>query len=518
MLFNSFEFVFGFLPLLLILFFVVGRYSTRLAAMVMAAASLVFYGWWAPQYVLLLLGSILVNFTFGLLIGGKLTPLSDGQRRLAFISGLALNLALLGYFKYSGFFVENVGAVLGTGWHWQVLLPLGISFFTFTQIAFLSDVYLGRAHEFNLLHYALFVTYYPHLIAGPILHHKDLMPQFAKAEIYRPKAMNFAVGLTLFSIGLFKKVAIADSLAPGVAAMFGQADHTVPGILVAWTAVLAYALQLYFDFSGYSDMAIGLSRLIGVDLPVNFNSPYKARSIIDFWRRWHITLSRFLLDYLYIPLGGNRKGPLRRFMNLFATMVLGGLWHGAGWTFLLWGALHGMYLIINHGWHALRRQLGMTRSYGLAGQAIAWLITFVAVLVGWVMFRADSLQSAVNMLKGMAGVAGPGQFGIDPSALSGMMSRLVRYLGLALPDFDSSRNADIGLTTACLLLMIAVVTLPNTIQIMRAQLRVQDYLDIARARTLEWRLELRWAVAASLILGMGIMLMHRTSVFLYFRF
>ncbi len=257
-------------------------------------------------------------------------------------------------------------------------------------------------HESRFVHYLLFVTYFPHLIAGPVLHHKEMMPQFADAKNYTPAASNFAIGITIFCIGLAKKVLIADNLAPYANAVFNDVGE--PSLLLAWGGVLAYAFQLYFDFSGYSDMAIGLSRLFGVRLPLNFNSPYKSRNIIEFWRSWHMTLSRFLRDYLYIPLGGNRHGPQRRYLNLMATMFLGGLWHGAGWNFAIWGTLHGAFLIINTMWSHFAERTGL-----VGGARWAWagaVLTFLCVCVAWVFFRAPDLGSALALLQGMGGAYG----------------------------------------------------------------------------------------------------------------
>jgi len=344
MLFNSYEFIFLYFPIVLSGFFFIGKYSYRFAALWLAAASLFFYGWWNPKFVTLLLGSIIFNFAAGYLIAHKKFA---AKQKIIFVISIAINLILLGVFKYTNFFIATANTL---GVHWSsldIILPLGISFFTFTQIAYLVDVYKGIAREYNFIHYMLFVTWFPHLIAGPVLHHKQMMPQFASPSIYKPNNESIAVGLTLFSLGLFKKVVLADQFALFANPVFnGAGQGESPMIEKAWFGVLAYTLQLYFDFSGYSDMAIGLSRIFNVKLPLNFNSPYKAANIIDFWRRWHMTLSKFLRDYLYVPLGGNRKGPARRHLNLMVTMLLGGLWHGAGWTFVLWGGLHGLYLVL----------------------------------------------------------------------------------------------------------------------------------------------------------------------------
>ncbi|MDO4987603.1 MAG: MBOAT family O-acyltransferase [Synergistes sp.] len=308
---------------------------------------------------------------------------------------MILNLALIGYFKYADFFAQNIAAIFGASWHTKnIFLPLGISFFTFQQIACLVDTYKGKIGRLSLYRYALFVSFFPQLIAGPIVLADTLIPQFDNKRIFCLSYKNLCIGITLFSIGLFKKVVIADTFSPWVAAAFG-ADHALT-FIEAWGGALSYTFQIYFDFSGYSDMALGLGRFFNIELPINFNSPYKAASITDFWRRWHITLSGFLKEYLYIPLGGNRRGKLRRYINLMLTMLLGGLWHGAGWTFVIWGGLHGLFLTINHLWRE-------HKPFDIP-KPISHLITFVCIVIAWVFFRADNVAQATEILKGMAGM------------------------------------------------------------------------------------------------------------------
>lgn len=405
MLFNSHLFIFIYLPLVISGFYLLARYSNQYAAYWLALASLFFYAWWDWRYILLLIGSIAFNFLAGSRIGQTHEPAHRALRKTLTLIAVLINLCLLVYFKYTNFLLSILNqdqTIEG------IVLPLGISFFTFTQIAYLVDVYKGKAKEFCFSHYIIFVTYFPHLIAGPILHHGEMMPQFAKAETYRFSYDKLALGLSIFFIGLFKKTELADGIASQATALFGAAaQHQSPGFLECWNGVIAYTLQLYFDFSGYSDMAIGLSCLFGVRLPLNFYSPYKSTNIIEFWRRWHMSLSRFLRDYLYIPLGGNRHGPIRRYFNLLITMLLGGLWHGANWTFVIWGGLHGIFLIINHVWRALREQLGQDLSHQtFVGRFMAGTLTFLAVMSAWVFFRASSIDAALTILKGMAGLNG----------------------------------------------------------------------------------------------------------------
>ncbi|WP_249780620.1 MBOAT family O-acyltransferase [Bradyrhizobium sp. dw_78] len=351
MLFNSTDFLFIFFPIIFLVFFILGGIGLhRLASAWLFVASLAFYGWDDPYFLIPL---ILASITFNYFVGRAIGATHKGST-LAF--GIVVDLGLLAYFKYANFIAENLAFLGAPPLH--IALPIGISFFTFTQIAFLVDCYRDQTNEYNPLHYGLFVSFFPHLIAGPILHHKEMMPQFARPETYILNSASLLTGLCWFAVGLFKKVVLADGIEPHASAVFSAIDHgQILNFVEAWLGALAYALQLYFDFSGYSDMAIGLALMFGVVFPVNFNSPYKAVSLIDFWRRWHMTLSRFLRDYLYIPLGGNRLGPLRRYLNLFVTMLLGGIWHGAAWTFVAWGALHGLGLLVNHAWRSTRLQL-----------------------------------------------------------------------------------------------------------------------------------------------------------------
>jgi alginate O-acetyltransferase complex protein AlgI len=406
MLFNSYVFIGAFLPITLIVYRLLWlTRHPRLPLLWLVAASFFFYGWWNPVHTPLLLASIMANYLIGVRLAGP--GISALARRSLLAAGVAGNLALLGYFKYSVFIVENVGALAGLDFSIRaVVLPLGISFFTFQQIAYLVDAAEGEASEYRFLDYCLFVTFFPQLIAGPIVHHREMMPQFRQPGAMRFSNADFAMGLTFFTAGLWKKVVLADTLATYATPVFAVAAEQPLTAAEAWTGAIAYSLQLYFDFSGYSDMAIGLGLLFGIRLPFNFASPYKAVNIIDFWRRWHMTLSRFLRDYLYVPLGGNRKGGARRYVNLFLTMLLGGLWHGAGWTFVIWGALHGVFLIVNHGWQAFRKAVGWSDGETAAGVWVARGITFLCVTVAWVFFRAESVGEATGMLRAMAGLNG----------------------------------------------------------------------------------------------------------------
>src|SRR6201988_5278831 len=413
MLFSSFAFLFQFLPATILAFAAARLHSPRAGIIVLVAASLVFYGAWRPVYLLLFLGSVVINFMLGLAME------KPERRRAVGLCGVTLNLAVLGFFKYANFLLDTLRDVSGAPLpHLDIILPLGISFFTFQQIAYLVDVMRGARVERDIVSYTLFVSFFPHLIAGPLVHHAEMIPQFKRGRTGR-SAVLAARGLAIFAAGLFKKVVIADNLAQFVSPVFAHLDAG-GGVTTswAWLATLAYTLQIYFDFSGYSDTAVGLALLFGIRLPVNFRSPYKAASIIDFWRRWHITLSRFLRDYLYIPLGGNRLGEQRRYLNLLVTMLLGGLWHGAGWNFLVWGGLHGLYLCVNHLWQGWRGgkastfakgmlpkefAVGGIAKKGIALKGCSWAITFFAVVIAWVFFRARTFAGAWQMLAGLFG-------------------------------------------------------------------------------------------------------------------
>src|ERR1700722_10328356 len=361
----------------------------------LALASLVFYSFSNWPFVALLLASIAFNYLIGWLLISR--NLRERSRFAVLTAGVTGDLLALGVFKYAGFVVANVNAMFSTSVVVNILLPVGISFYTFTQIAFLVDAYRGKVAHYALPHYALFVTYFPHLIAGPILHHRDVIPQFEAAESKSPNPHLILCGLMIFAIGLFKKTGLADGIQPLVSLAFNRA---APSFDQAWIGALAYTFQLYFDFSGYSDMAIGISLMFGIFLPLNFNSPYQAQSIIDFWRRWHMTLSQFLRDYLYIPLGGNRRGAVLRYVNLMITMALGGLWHGAAWTFVIWGVLHGLYLCINHAWNHFAPPVAPR--FARVANLAAFMLTFLSVVVAWVFFRAGTLSSALSVLSRMA--------------------------------------------------------------------------------------------------------------------
>jgi len=503
MLFSSYTFLFQFLPVVALAFAAARRHSPRSGILVLAAASLFFYGAWKPIYLLLLLASIAANFSLGLLM--------DEPRRQRTIGmlGVALNLLLLGYFKYTNFVFDGITALSGAPLpHLDIILPLGISFFTFQQIAYLVDVMRGAKVERDIVSYTLFVSFFPHLIAGPLVHHAEMIPQFKRGRTSR-SAVLAARGLAIFAAGLFKKVVIADNLAQFVSPVFAHLDAG-GGITTswAWLATLSYTLQIYFDFSGYSDMAIGLALLFGIRLPVNFRSPYKATSIVEFWRRWHITLSRFLRDYLYIPLGGNRHGEPRRYANLMLTMLLGGLWHGAGWNFLIWGGLHGLYLCVNHLWQRWRgvtAKVSSDASANRLAQILSWAITFFAVVIAWVFFRAKTAHGAWQMLCAL--------FGVGAGEVAYVSSGVLRVMDLPLV-VGEQRLFLIGSGAVVLALAVALC-LPNVPQLFR-------YREYRRAPESspwpQWRPNFTWAVLSALAFAISLFGMWQRLEFLYFQF
>jgi len=488
MLFNSYEFIFLFLPVTFFVYFWLNKKRlTQASKAWLVFASLFFYSWWNIIYLPLILGSILFNFA----VGSTISKMNIVQKKrispkvmLAF--GIVSNILLLGYFKYMDFFIANTNMLIGTQWDlMHIILPLGISFFTFTQIAYLVDAYRNEVKEMDYLNYTLFVTFFPHLLAGPILHHKEMMPQFDSIKSKAINYRNIAAGLFLFSIGLFKKVVIADTFAQWANAGFETTQAL--NLIEAWATSLSYTFQLYFDFSGYTDMALGVALMFNIRLPINFNSPYKARNIQDFWRRWHITLSRFLRDYIYIPLGGNRNGEFKTYANLFTVFLVGGLWHGASWMFIIWGALHGTAIVLHRAW----QQMGLKMN-----SILAWFITFNFINITWIFFRAKDWDAAKNILSAMSGING-----------ILLPEKYAKYFG----DFNNTLiqfgsvyehiNGKAQTTVYIILGFIMVLTLKNSMQLW----------DSFKPT----RLNLVFTIAIFLT---AVSMMSRVSEFLYFNF
>jgi D-alanyl-lipoteichoic acid acyltransferase DltB (MBOAT superfamily) len=541
MLFNSNEFLLGFLPVTLVVFFWCGSVSRRAAIQWLILASLIFYAWWRPINVLIIAPSIIVNFALARLL---LRLADDGTSRRAsqatLFAGILFNVLFLGYFKYTDFLAGTVNDVFGANLALtHIILPLGISFITFQKIAFLIDVQSGRVKSFTFQDYCTFVLFFPQLIAGPIVHYREMMPQFHAAPCRFDK-QNLAVGITLLSFGLFKKVVLADKMALLVTPIYDHAaSGSGPDILMAWTAAIGFTLQIYFDFSGYTDMALGLARFFGILLPPNFDSPLRAASIIDFWLRWHMTLTRFLTAYLYNPLAlwltrrrlakgrsafGGRNTTVGSFVYLLMfpttlTMFISGLWHGAGYGFIIWGLLHGLYLTINHGWRVIRSRLwpkaGNLRSTRCAGV----VLTFASVAFAMVFFRAPTISSAIDLVKGMIGVNG---LALPASLLdgAGLLPRALHHINV-MP--AAITIADFGKTVLSIVILLFIaLTLPNTLELLA---RYEPALGVkpkphkhAIARAVQWNASLPWAIAISAMATVAMASIGGPSEFLYWQF
>jgi len=498
--FNSYPFLLVFLPLVVAGNIWLLRRQGRRAAMVfLILASLLFYGWWNPRYLGLLGLSVLGNFALGRALSAGRARSGRASRGLL-VLGVGANLALLAYFKYGAFIADIAELTLLRRWFAHVVLPLGISFITFQKIAYLVDAYRGETAEHDFLEFCCFVLFFPQLVAGPIAHHSEIIPQLQR-DSPRFDLDEVCRGLSLLSFGLFKKVVIADQVAVYASQMFDAAAlGRAPDLVQAWGGTLSYGLQLYFDFSGYSDMAIGLGWLFGIKLPSNFDSPYQASSMVEFWRRWHITLSRFLRDYVYIPLGGNRHGAPRRYGNVLLTMTLGGLWHGASWTFVAWGALHGLYLVVNHGFRAVSRGWSWPQSPRLVPGYR--LLTLVAVSVAWVLFRAPSFACARTVWAGMAGLHGaslPADLAMSFVQLFAVKAQFAKLL------FPSA-----GLVWLAILLPV-VLFAPNA-------LALTSRADTPSGPRLRWAPSALWATLTAVALVISLMSVHHVVRFVYFQF
>ena len=548
MLFNSYIFLFAFLPVAVVGYYGLAQlYGSKAAKIWLCLASFVFYGWWNPAFVLLLLGSIAFNYTLSLYLVGKGDAESKNQSAILF-GGIAANILLLFHYKY---FYPLLGFFHDLGWthvdYGSVILPIGISFFTFTQIGYLVDCREGLVRDRGLLNYVLFVTFFPHLVAGPILHHREIMPQFAEESTYRLRIENLGVGLTLLTIGLVKKVLIADTISPWVEAGFDNVQHIV--LIHAWSVAFAYSMQLYFDFSGYSDMAIGLGIMFGVKLPLNFNSPYKSMSIIDFWQRWHMTLTRYLTLLLYNPIAlwvtryrqragmtMNRQAAATPFgfasmigFPTLTTMFLAGVWHGAGLQFMVFGLLHATYLIVNHAWRLFRKPLAPPHMPFTIGMlySIFWRValTYCAVLLAEIFFRSSGAHDAWLLIRGMLGLNGTGlPLTIPPSD--------IHYLGPVSDWFLNNHVLAIGLrqtynqVTLPLLRNwvlifaagIVVFAAPNAYQVLGKWSPALNKVKPTRWQFLQWRPVWVTAVATGSLLFLVTLHFDHTARFLYFQF
>ena len=483
MVFHSHSFIFIFIPIVVSGFYFLARKNNQWAIAWLILASLCFYGSWDYRYLPILLSSVFINY----LACRWLLANNQAKHPWRLTVSISFNLLLLCFFKYLNFFIVSINDVSGNNLPLlNILLPVGISFFTFTQIAVLVDAYHGKIQAITFTHYCLFASYFPYIVSGPILRHQELLPQFAETKGYRLSAENFAIGISIFIFGLGKKLLIADTLGATTWPLLA-ADN--PKFFQAWLGMLAYTLQLYFDFSGYSDMAIGVSRLFGFKIPINFNSPYKAASVSDFWQRWHISLSQFLKNYLYISLGGNRKGQLLRYRNLMLTMLLGGLWHGANWTFVIWGGLHGLYLCIQHGWKFLQKNRNKKPS--AASGVASRVLTFVAVMVAWVFFRASDMASAFAVLAGMVGRNG------------------------------ISMITALDLQAYGILIVSAVIAfwMPNTNELfLSADNRETKNVSSFSIFHVNWSPDLRWGLAVGFIFALCVLSIYKAKDFIYAQF
>ncbi|MBD1917564.1 MULTISPECIES: MBOAT family protein [Cyanophyceae] len=520
MLFNSYDFAFIFLPIGLVGFWLLSSFRERWPLIIwLTFISLAFYFFWSPSYLLLLLSSVAINWLIGELLSwqkrkSQTDSCSSTQCRLILTIGIIFNLALLGYFKYSNFLLSTLK---GLGFSFNsiegLILPLAISFYTFQQISYIADIFSGKSRSYSFNDYLLFVIFFPQLIAGPIVNPREMISQFRRLH-FGISAHNLSVGLTVFAVGLFKKTVIADSVSVYATPIFLSADQGAQiSFFIAWQASIAYAVQLYFDFSGYSDMAIGLSKIFNIKLPINFFSPYKANSISDFWRRWHISLGRFLRDYLYIPLGGNRRGDSRHYVNLLITMLLGGLWHGANWTFVVWGGLHGLYLCVNHGWSQILQRLGFVMN-DWYHHWLARMLTLFSVIVSWVLFRAETLSGGWHIIVGMFGGSGF----VLPESLYNQVGFLTNF-GIQFGTLDSYCHIK-GIVIILSALALTLFS-PNLYQFMSHEpiaLDVYAHLSDCKPAWYAWRPTLVYAFLTALTLLVALVFCSQPSEFLYFQF
>jgi alginate O-acetyltransferase complex protein AlgI len=543
MLFNSTEFLFVFLPVTLAGFYLLGPVSRSGAIRWLILTSLVFYAWWRPVNVLIIAPSIVINY----IIARVLLSLNDGKRspsvsQAVLALGISFNVIFLGVFKYTDFISGTINDVFGANLVLRhIILPLGISFITFQKIAFLVDVQAGKVRSFTFQDYCTFVLFFPQLIAGPIVHYREMMPQFHAISCRLDKE-NFAVGLTLLCFGLFKKLVLADKIALLVTPIYQQAAaEGGTSFLMAWMAAIGFTLQIYFDFSGYTDMALGLARFFGIRLPENFDSPLRASSIIEFWLRWHMTLTRFLTAYIYNPLqlwltrrrlakgGRGFGGPNTQIGAFFSllmfptilTMLVSGLWHGAGYGFVVWGLLHGLYLTINHGWRVIAaRHWPDRQSYARVMKPVGWVLTFVSVTFGMVFFRSPTMTSAVDIVKGLIGLNGIAL----PQALVeqlGLQSAALHWIGV-VADKSWTVHEFARLATWISVLMLVALASPNTLQILshyEPALGVKPQpTRLGIGRILQWNASLPWAIAVSCVAALAIASIGGPSEFLYWQF
>jgi alginate O-acetyltransferase complex protein AlgI len=490
MTFTSYSFILIFLPLVAIIYFGINKYISAVSArFFLLASSLSFMGLWNVYCAFILILSVLFNYFCGLAVSNSVENLNNRRKKIIFLMAIIGNVLLLGFFKYTNFLLTSINSLFLTNFGvLNLIIPIGISFYTFMQIAWITDVYRHGGFRYDFISYCLYVTFFPYVISGPIAYHKEIIPQLESGETAKFNIDNLCRGLFIFSIGLFKKTAIADTLA--IIANGGFDAPTALTFTEAWLTSLSFTMQLYFDFSGYTDMAIGTALIFNIDIPSNFNSPYKSLDIREFWHRWHITLSRFLREYIYIPLGGNRSGEKRMLINIMLTFLIGGLWHGAAWTFVFWGFLHGMALIIHRLW--------MKTDYRL-NKVFAWILTFNFVNIAWIFFRAKNWDTAINMIKGMAGLNG---ILISPHQASNPFFQKLTFIGIKFGEWrEHLPLAENTTYFLCIALIPFVLFSKNSNQ----------FLDNFSPN---WKN----AFAVSFFMALSLLLLNQASVFLYFKF
>ncbi len=540
MLYNSYEFVFLFLPITLFIFYQLGERGYKKIALIwLVLASFFFYGRWNPTYLIFLLSSLAINYSFGRIINNKFEALIAKNivinDRFFLTLGIVFNLGLLAYFKYANFFIESINGLVGSNWVLKnLIIPLGISFITFEQIAYLVDTYKGKIKDHDPIHYCLFISFFPQLISGPIVRYKEISPQLKSSAIFRFNYEDFSVGLTIFSIGLFKKVIIADNLTSHVSLIYGAISQDINlSFVEAWTGILAHALRLYFDFSGYSDMAIGVARMFGIKLPLNFDSPYKTTNISQFWSHWHMTLTRFFRDYLYLPLSRwLKKWPLGEgqiaqqratAMNAFIGLSITGLWHGAGWNFLAWGGLHGIYFVVYQQWRDFLKSRGKNlKDSPWWSQLIGWFLTFLAWMFALVLTRTETLSQTLSMWRSMLGFNSISLPASLENSFSFLRSFGFEFTGL-MPNVYANPSEITQLIT---ILLIIVLFTPNTQQWMGQYKPAVDYYagrikgqwKANIWKRLQWKQTSIFAFISSLLLIISLFSLYKEQPFIYFQY
>ena len=490
MTFNSYSFIFAFLPLVAIIYFIINKYfAAKWARLFLIISSLSFMSLWNIYFACVLISSVFFNYAAGSVLSNSAESSNSKHRKVIFLVAITANILFLVFFKYTNFFLGSINSLFSTHLNMlNIIVPLGISFYTFMQIAWITDIYRHGGFRYDFVSYCLYVTFFPYVISGPIAYHKEIIPQLKSNKASKFNIDNLCRGLFIFAVGLFKKTAIADTLA--IIANGGFGASAALSFTEAWLTSLSFTMQLYFDFSGYTDMAIGTALIFNIDIPANFNSPYKSLDIREFWHRWHITLSRFMSEYIYIPLGGNRSGEKRTLINLMLTFLIGGLWQGAAWTFVFWGFLHGSALVVHRLW--------MKTGYHL-NKVFAWILTFNFVNIAWIFFRAKSWEDALNIIKGMAGLNG---ILISPHQASNPFWQKLTVIGIKFGEWRAHLpDTENFVYFLCIVLIPFVLLTKNSNQLLE-----------------KFSPNWRNALTIAILMACGLLLLNQASVFLYFKF